>query len=63
MEEYKNFIIEKNQFYNPKYPSNKYIFYKKGEEDFIKTAESLGEAKFIINGILLDEIEDYGKEI
>lgn len=55
-EEYKNFIIEENQFFYTKYPSNKYVFYKKGEEDFIKTAESVGEAKFIIEGILLDEI-------
>ena len=57
-EEYKNFIIEENQFLNTKYPSIKYLIYRKNEEDFIKTAESVGEAKFIIEGILLDESYD-----
>ena len=57
-EEYKNFIIEENQFFNPKYPSNKYLIYRKNEECFIKTSESIGEAKFIIEGILLDESYD-----
>lgn len=47
-EEYKNFIIEENQFFNTKYPSIKYLICRKNEEDFIKTAESVGEAKFII---------------
>lgn len=57
-EEYKNFIIEENQFFNTKYPSTKYLIYRKNEEDFIKTSESVGEAKFIIEGILLDESYD-----
>ena len=57
-EEYKNFIIEENQFFNTKYPSIKYLIYRKNEEDFIKTAESVGEAKFIIEGILLVESFD-----
>ena len=62
-EEYKNFIIEENQFFNTKYPSNKYLIYRKNGEDFIKTAESVGEAKFIIEGILLDETTYYDKKV